>query len=163
MGLASKFFNDRPYWILKTIHEFNNDHMKFPVIGLLKGDSLIYIIDNETNLKKASVDLVDTYKDSLIVDSSGKRFIVDRAFKTGWATIFWGYNPLINGRTATIDFEFSSIKDISLDEFKSILIERLKAKFVSHFYFDLSQVEMIGLVDKANSFERLMEIFQNGE
>jgi hypothetical protein len=137
--------------------------MKFPVIGLLKGDSLIYIIDNETDLKKASVDLINIYTDSLIVDSSGKRFIVDKAFKTGWATIFWGYNPLINGRTATIDFEFSSVNDISLDEFKSILIERLKEKFVSHFYFDLSQAEIIELVDKADSFERVIEIFKNGE
>ena len=136
--------------------------MNFPVVTLLKSDKLIYAAPDEKELKKASIDLIDIFKDAIFIDSIGIRYLVAKAYKIGWATILWGYNPLIKGRTAKIDFEIKTQSQVSLEDFKIVLIERMEQKYSEHLYFDLKKEDMLIKISSSNNFKELIELFLYG-
>lgn len=133
--------------------------MNFPIISLLKSDSFIYAAPTEKNLKRASIDLIDIFRDALIIDSDGIEYLISKAYKIGWATLLWGYNPLIKGRTAKIDFEIKKSNQISLEDLKTILSERINRKYSKHLYFDLDKQDMLERIKNRKSFKELVELF----
>lgn len=135
--------------------------MKLPVIHLLKKDQNIYAFNNEKQLKTCGIKSLKIFEGSEIIDSEGTRTFVTKAYQTGWGTWFWGFNPLLKERTISIDFEIKGRRQTSIEDLKTLLIERIHSskQYAKHMYFDLEKDELIALVTAAKSFQQLIELF----
>lgn len=131
---------------------------KFPLIHLLN-DNLIYGVPTEKEFRRASLRLINTFKDSIVIDANGVLFQITNAYQTGWGTLFWGYHPFIKGRLIQIDFKVKSNENVTLDEVKSILLERVKKKYSKSVYFFASKNELIEKIDNAVNLKDLIHLF----
>lgn len=139
------------------------DKVKFPVIFLAKNDRRIYAYGTKKEMQKASEDLLSYYQDSIVVDSNGSYYEIEKAKKIGWGTILWGYSPLIKGRTVKIDLIEKSNRAISIEEFKNFLNERLNNKVPSGFWYNDSNKEKLSAKLKSlYSFKEIIDIFIYG-
>lgn len=131
---------------------------KFPLIHVLS-DNLIYGVRTEKEFRKASLRLIKTFDDSIVIDSNGVLFQITKAYQTGWGTLFWGYHPFIKGRLIQIDFEVKSTKNVALNEIKNVLLERVKKKYSKAIYFFASKNELQAKISNANNLRDLIGLF----
>lgn len=133
--------------------------MTFPIILIFKDDPEVYATSDESMLKKASLDLIDKYKEASIIDSSGVLYKIKRAYKVNWATMLWGYHPFFKGRIAKIEFELESECSISPNDFRDIILEKINEKYFTHLYFDIEKKEFLNLIAKQNNHQEIIELF----
>lgn len=133
--------------------------MKYPIIHLFENDKNIYA--QTKGPEYASVSLFHTFINSIILDSQGYKCKVKGVRRIGWAN-FWGYHPLMKGRTAKIEYEFSEREQISLEVFKHIVVERLSAGVNRGFWYSEKDIPLlIEKVDKSPDYKSVVECFVN--
>lgn len=131
--------------------------MKYPIIQVFNNDKNIYAQIKSPAL--ASVDLLSTFANSVILDSDGNMYKVKKAYKTAWAYLL-GYHPLMKGRTAKIAYEFSEIRKLSLDEFKQFVIDKLNLGVKNDFWYKEKDIPtLVGQIKEKESFESVIECF----
>ena len=133
--------------------------MKYPIIHLFENDKNIYA--QTKGPEYASVSLFHTFNNSVILDSQGYKYKVRGIRRIGWANI-WGYHPLMKGRTAKIEYEFSEREQISLDVFKYLVVERLSAGINPGFWYAKKDIPLlIDKVGKSLDYKLVVECFVN--
>lgn len=131
--------------------------MKYPLIHIFNNDKNIYAQTKGPAL--ASIDLLHTFDNSVILDSNGVMHTVKRAYKTGWR-YFFGYHPLMKGRTAKIGYEVSESKQLSLSEFKQAVMERLNSGVGNAFWYKEKDIPLlISQIKEKESFKAVVEYF----
>lgn len=131
--------------------------MDFPIVHLLKNDKNIYA-DSESK-QQSSPKLLHIFNDSIIIDSIGQKFTIKKAKIKSWA-FFFGYHPFYKGRRANIDFDYKSVNQISLNEFKDIITEKLNTGVGKSFWYTKKDIPRLKeRVMKAESYKGVIEIF----
>ncbi|TSD67270.1 hypothetical protein FFF34_007705 [Inquilinus sp. KBS0705] len=131
--------------------------MQYPIIQLFENDKNIYA--QSKGPEQASVSLFHIFVNSIILDSQGYKRKVKEIRKVGWAN-FWGYHPLIKGRTAKIEYEFSEQEHLSLDNFKSLVTERLLAGVNKGFWYAKKDIPfLVNKVSESYDYKSVVECF----
>ncbi|WP_285008666.1 hypothetical protein [Pedobacter faecalis] len=131
--------------------------INYPILHLFKADKNIYTKAKGPEL--ASTSLFGIFKDSYILDAQGKFFQVRGVRRVGWA-YFFGYHPLMKGRTARVEYEFEDVNQLALPKFKEYVIERLKSGVSKGFWYSKKDIPMlIRKVEDASSYSVVVECF----
>jgi hypothetical protein len=133
---------------------------RYPIIQIIIGDKTIYALNTKQGLERYSdLGSLQVFNESVILDSTGKRYIVKKAIKKGWA-YFFGYHPLHKGRTVKIDFIFDDIKQLSLMEFKETVIHQLDIGIGRSSWYRKKDIpDLILRINNSKSFEDVIAIF----
>lgn len=134
----------------------------FPIIGILKGDNIIYSCTNIIDYLKCDITYLDKFKDSIVIDSTGTYFKIEKTERTGWGTWMWGYHPLMKGRSIKIRFTYSEIRKLDWVEFKEIIADKLTRDVDSTWYANDPKI-ILKQLEKPDSFKRVIELFAYDE
>lgn len=133
--------------------------MKFPIISLSHNNPNVYAFADEKTSKTCGVDLLYVHNESIILDAEGIEYFIASAHKVKWAYIF-GYHPFYKGRSVIVDFNISDKKQLQLDGFKQIVVERLNKGVKPPFWYTKKEIPWLkSKVEEANSFKQVIEIF----
>jgi hypothetical protein len=134
-----------------------NTQFNYPILHLFENDKNIYAQKQGPQI--ASVSKLCFFDNSIILDVNGYCYLVKKANKVGWLN-FFGFHPLIKGRTAKIDYEFYKIEKISVEEFKGIIIEKLTKGVDENFWYSKKQIpNLIKQVQDCKDFIKIIKIF----
>lgn len=124
-----------------------------------KADNRFYAYPNEQSFFIADRDLIrkGVFADTKIIDSTGTEFLILSVKEKGWATPILGYSLFIKGRQIKIDFDLELIRQITFVEFKVLVLTRVNSYKQLYSSYDVD--EIIELVERADSFEKIIEIF----
>lgn len=133
--------------------------MKYPIIHLFENDKNIYA--QKKGPEVGSITLFDTFINSIILDSHGFKYKIKSVRRIGWVN-FWGYHPLMKGRTAKIEYEFKEREQISLEVFKEIVIERLSKGVGQGFWYSKKDIpHLIEKVVISIDYQSVIECFMS--
>ena len=121
------------------------------VIILNKGK--IVAIDTPKNLESKIA------KNSIIIDSSGLKYIEKGIFMTGWRGIY-GYFTSMKGRVIAVDYEYDeNIEKVSLRNLQEIILERFPKSrwFHSHCWKNIEDFKET--LFSCTSFEEIAQLF----
>ncbi|WP_396175743.1 hypothetical protein [Flavobacterium sp.] len=125
-----------------------NKQFNYPILHLFENDKNIYAQKQGPQI--ASVSKLCFFDNSIILDVNGYCYLVKKANKVGWLN-FFGFHPLIKGRTAKIDYEFYKIEKISVEEFKGV---------DENFWYSKKQIpNLIKQVQDCKDFIKIIKIF----
>jgi hypothetical protein len=130
----------------------------FPIIYLLKDDKIIYGCVEKKDFYKCELKFLDRFKNSIIIDSSGTYFEIDKAEKIGWGTWLLGYHPLMKGRSIKVKYFYKEIKKLEWAEFQEILINRLKME-VNPIWYPNKPNTIINRLNNSSNFQEVIELF----
>ena len=134
----------------------------FPIIQIFTGDNIIYGCTNAKDYFKCSLGYLDKFRDSIVVDSNGTYFVIEKGEQIGWGTWLWGYNPLMKGRLLKISFKYKEIRSLDWNEFKSIIKDRLNTKGNSMWYPNSKKL-IIERLDTLDNFKKVIDLFSHEE
>ena len=100
--------------------------MDFPIAILEENDPIIYVYKDDKTLRKTSEELLKegVWHNCEIIDSIGRRFSILEVKKIGLRGLF-GWVPALKGKSIWVDFNFSELRRVELDEFKLLVINKL--------------------------------------
>jgi hypothetical protein len=95
------------------------DSIKFPIIVLKKGDSMVYTFSNKLSFTRTSEELlkIGIWDNCEIIDSNQISTTITDVRVCGY-TGLWGWNPFLKGKGIIVDFDFSNEKQIDLEVVK---------------------------------------------
>jgi hypothetical protein len=129
----------------------------YPIVHLFEKDKNIYAQKSKPQI--ASISKIDSFNNSIVLDSAGSLFVIKKAFKISWL-YFFGFHPLIKGRTAKIDYEYSNIEKISLDKCKIIMIQKLSEGVNNGFWYTKKQIpSLIQKIESSKDYKEIIDIF----
>lgn len=135
--------------------------MKFPLIGLVENDDMIYVIEDPKVLTSTSEEIFNqgVLPNEKYIDSEGYIYKVKSIQKIGNAAL-WGWNPLLKGKQIKIKTEyFPATERMELDQFKTTIITRVnKKKKFWESAWDIS--ELIEKIDNAKSFKEIIKFLK---
>ena len=131
--------------------------LNYPILHLFENDKNIYAQKKPPQI--ASISQIFIFNNSIILDSKGHMFIVNKAFKIGWL-YFFGFHPFIKGRTAKIDYEYKNMESLSLNKFKEIVINKLKQGVGQNFWYSKKQIpNLIERVKNSQDYKDIIDVF----
>lgn len=136
--------------------------MNYPVIAILKNDKNIYSL-NKSDAEICLVDLINIYEGAIFIDSRLKVYSIKNAYKISWA-YFFGYHPLLKGRSARIKFVFEKVESISLKEVKEVLTNKLEKGVEKGFWYSVKTIpRLINRIDASKDFTQILKIFREDD
>lgn len=133
---------------------------KFPIIQLIEGDKVVYGCTNASDYYQCDINYIPKYENSIVIDSEGTLLKIISAKKTKWGTWLWGYNPLLKGRVAIVDFDYEQPQKLDWKEFKIILTERLSKKVNPIWYPNsIKKIKQRLESSETGSFREIIELF----
>lgn len=134
--------------------------MKYPIIQILENDKNIYAESNTP--AKADISLLPIFNNSIILDADGFKYVVKCAYKLRWM-YFFGFHPLMKGRTVQIGYEFSEEGKIDLLGFKNFLTSKLSLGVEKKFWYKQKDIpELIKRINGAQNYKQIIDIFVFG-
>lgn len=135
--------------------------MTAPFIQLFKGDNNIYGCQTKKELELASLHLLNTFNDSIVIDSEQNMFSIKKANKVGWGTPFFGYSLLTKGRLVKINFDIESTQQLSIQEIKQLLISKVTGKPTGNFTKTIfgSVDKLVKKINEKEKIKDLIELF----
>jgi len=133
--------------------------LKYPIFSFVKNDNMVYVFYRDKDNKTTNIEIFKKYKFKgiVIIDSSGMKYIIKRAYKTKWLGIS-GYFTGMQGRVFLVDFEYEDeIEQISLDELKEMILNRYpKSRWFHSAWVDVNEFKEE--MDKCTTFEELARV-----
>ncbi|GAB3936073.1 hypothetical protein [Mucilaginibacter myungsuensis] len=135
--------------------------LNYPIVLFRKNDNMIYVFFNDKDFKSTNEELLKKidHKDLEVIDSSGLKYKIDRAYKVKYLGL-WGFSLLLKGRQILIDYDFNTIvEQLSLENFKAEIIKRLEKKkgFWSSAW---SLKELKQVIANCSSFAEIMSLLK---
>jgi hypothetical protein len=133
--------------------------MKYPVVCLKPGDSMIYGFKDEKSLKTADKQLTEggVFNGVTIIDAYGDSYLIKEVRILGWATPFWGYSFKKPGRLVKIEFSLDEKETYSLDDLKVEIRDRVMQN--SYFRDTFGWEEMENRIASTNTIPQLLSFF----
>lgn len=132
--------------------------MKYPVIAILNRDKNIYCFDRD-HAEVCSSDLVNIFEKAIFFDSNLTKHTIHNAEKVSWA-YFFGYHPLLKGRSIKIKFNIKHSELVSISDIKDKLISRLEMGVEKGFWYSKKDIPSLkDKVRKSKDFQSLVKVF----
>ena len=132
----------------------------FPIFIFVPKDNMPYIFWEEKLYKTTNTLLIKKWKkNSIIIDSSGLKYIEKGIFMTGWRGIY-GYFTSMKGRVIAVDYEYDeNIEKVSLRNLQEIILERFPKSrwFHSHCWTNIEDFKET--LFSCTSFEEIAQLF----
>ena len=132
--------------------------MKYPIVAFLDRDKNIYSFDKKDS-EICSIDLIEKFNNAVFYDSDLNKHLISNAEKISWA-YFYGYHPLLKGRSVKIRFKIDRSEKVSLKDVKNALILKLENGVEPGFWYSKKDIpKLTENVHNAHDFNSLVKIF----
>lgn len=144
----------------QIIDEDNENSTGILIFIFVPKDNMPYIFWEEKLYKTTNTLLIKKWKkNSIIIDSSGLKYIEKGIFMTGWRGIY-GYFTSMKGRVIAVDYEYDeNIEKVSLRNLQEIILERFPKSrwFHSHCWKNIEDFKET--LFSCTSFEEIAQLF----
>lgn len=98
------------------------------------------------------------YDNCIIIDSSSRMIRISEAVSKGWA-FFWGYHLLLKGRSVKIEFIQKSSENITLNQIKSLIKEKLDERWAPIFVDAPKKAKLLKRIVNSSSVKEVINCF----
>lgn len=132
----------------------------FPIFIFVPNNNMPYVFWEEKLYKTTNTLLIKKWKkNSVIVDSSGMKYVEKKIFMTGWRGLY-GYFTSMQGRVISVDYEYDECPEkISLDSLQKIILDKFPKSrwFHSHCWENVEDFK--NTLFNCKSFEEVAQLF----
>jgi hypothetical protein len=134
--------------------------MEYPVLYLPSTSSDIWPMTDDRILRRCFDEDIPGFVNSMIIDRTGRRYVIKEAIRQGWATFLWGYHPMYRKRLVSIRLVFGTNESISLSDAKALLIRHVfsgkTTKWATRIFGSRARLQK--LIDGAGSWEDIFKV-----
>jgi hypothetical protein len=128
----------------------------FPSLVFIPTEKTIQATNHQ--ISRIGVESATLFDGAIFIDQNGCKSTVLETKRTGWA-YFWGYNPLLKGRSIKIALTFSDCEHISLDDLKEFISEKLDQKWRPVFPNPVNNKILIQKMMESQSHLEIINLF----
>jgi ribosomal protein S24E len=128
----------------------------FPSLIFIPTEKTIQATDHQ--ISRIGVEFASLFNAAIFIDQNGCKSTVLETKRTGWA-YFWGYNPLLKGRSIKIALIFSDCEHISLNDLKEFISEKLDQQWRPVFANPVNNKRLIQKITESKSHIEIVNLF----
>ena len=131
--------------------------LKYPIFSFAPKGNMIYVFWKEELHKTTNTDLLKKWKNGIVVDASGTKYVEKGVHMTGWKGIY-GYFTGMQGRVISVEYEYEDTPEqFPLYKLQELIAERYpKTWWFKEECWD-SMDDFRQTIFACNTFEELAE------